>query len=60
MGSDAITGYIARVLLKGCGFRWSMTFSDLASPAEASRQTMNIDNGYAQAGNRFPLFGVML
>jgi hypothetical protein len=43
-------------------------FSDLTSPAEASRQTMNIDKGYAQAGNRYPprikcgagFFGVML
>jgi hypothetical protein len=32
-------------------FGLSMTFSDLPSPAEA---------GFAKAGNRFPLFGVML
>jgi len=30
---------------------WSMIFSDLASPAEA---------GFAKAGNRYPLFGIML
>ena len=30
---------------------WSMMFSDLASPAEA---------GFAKAGNRGPLFGIML
>jgi hypothetical protein len=30
---------------------WSMIFSDLPSPAEA---------GFAQAGNRCPLFGIML
>jgi hypothetical protein len=29
----------------------SMIFSDLPSPAEA---------GFAQAGNRYPLFGIML
>jgi hypothetical protein len=29
----------------------SMIFSDLPSPAEA---------GFAKAGNRFPLFGIML
>jgi len=32
-------------------FRWSMIFSDLASPAEA---------GFAKAGNRRPLRGIML
>jgi hypothetical protein len=31
--------------------RWSMIFSDLASPAEAD---------FAKAGNRFPLFRIML
>ena len=30
---------------------WSMIFSDLPSPAEA---------GFAKAGNRYPLFGIML
>jgi len=37
-----------------------MIFSDLASPAEASCKTMNRTKGYAQAGNRYPLFGIML
>jgi hypothetical protein len=37
-----------------------MIFSDLASPAEASSQAMNLAKGFAQAGNRFPLFGIML
>jgi hypothetical protein len=37
-----------------------MIFSDLASPAEASSRTMNHAKGFAQAGNRFPLFGIML
>jgi hypothetical protein len=35
-------------------------FSDLASPAEASSQTMDCTKGFAQAGNRYPLFGIML
>jgi hypothetical protein len=30
---------------------WSVIFPDLASPAEA---------GFAKAGNRFPLFGIVL
>jgi 5-(carboxyamino)imidazole ribonucleotide mutase len=37
-----------------------MIFSDLASPAEASCQTTNRAMGFAQAGNRCPLFGIML
>jgi hypothetical protein len=37
-----------------------MIFSDLASPAEAPSHTMNRTKGFAQAGNRFPLFGIML
>src|SRR5437667_10123090 len=37
----------------------SMIFSDLPSPAEASSQMMNRARGFAQAGNRFPLFGIM-
>jgi hypothetical protein len=37
-----------------------MMFSDLASPAEASSQMRNRANGFAQAGNRYPLFGIML
>jgi hypothetical protein len=40
-------------------FFWRMIFSDLPSPAEASSQTMNRAKGFAQAGNRFPLFGIM-
>jgi hypothetical protein len=39
---------------------WSMIFSDLPSPVEASSQTTNRAMGFAQAGNRFPLFGIML
>jgi hypothetical protein len=35
----------------GSILRLSMTFSDLPSPAEA---------GFAKAGNRFTLFGIML
>jgi hypothetical protein len=35
-----------------------MIFSDLPSPAEALAHTASI--GFAQAGNRFPLFGIML
>src|SRR5438309_9410613 len=41
-------------------YRWSMMFPDLPSPAEASSQTTNSAKGFAQAGNRFPLFGIML
>jgi hypothetical protein len=37
-----------------------MMFSDLPSPAEASSQTTNRARGFAQAGNRLPLFGIML
>jgi hypothetical protein len=37
-----------------------MMFSDLPSPAEASSQTMIAATGFAQAGNRYPLFGIML
>jgi hypothetical protein len=37
-----------------------MTFPDLPSTAEASSQTMNRAKGFAQAGNRYPLFGIML
>jgi len=45
-----------------------MMFSDLPSPAEASSQTMNRSEGFAQAGNRYPprikcgagFFGIML
>jgi hypothetical protein len=37
-----------------------MIFSDLPSPAEASTQTTNRATGFAQAGNRYPLFGIML
>jgi hypothetical protein len=36
-----------------------MIFSDLPSPAEASSQTTNPATGFAQAGNRYPLFGIM-
>jgi len=37
-----------------------MIFSDLASPAEAPSHTTVRAMGFAQAGNRFPLFGIML
>jgi hypothetical protein len=37
-----------------------MVFPDLPSPAEASNETTNRYLGFAQAGNRFPLFGIML
>jgi hypothetical protein len=37
-----------------------MIFSDLPSPAEASSQTTDSTMGFAQAENRFPLFGIML
>jgi hypothetical protein len=37
-----------------------MIFSDLPSPAEASRHTIDIATGFAQAGNRCTLFGIML
>jgi hypothetical protein len=36
-----------------------MIFSDLASPAEASSQTTSGAKGFAQAGNRYPLFRIM-
>jgi hypothetical protein len=35
---------------KPSGVCWGMILSDLPSPAEA---------GFAKAGNRFPLFGIM-
>jgi hypothetical protein len=37
-----------------------MIFSDLPSPAEASNHTTDRAKGFAQAGNRYPLFGIML
>jgi hypothetical protein len=37
-----------------------MIFSDLPSPAEASSQWDGLRQGFAQAGNRLPLFGIML
>jgi hypothetical protein len=40
------------------GYCWRM-FSDLPSPAEASSQTTSRARGFAQAGNRYPLFGIM-
>jgi len=47
---------------------WSMIFSDLPSPAEASSRTKGRAKGFAQAGNRYPprikcgagFFGIML
>jgi hypothetical protein len=37
-----------------------MIFSDLPSPAEASSELGRPCQGFAQAGNRDPLFGIML
>jgi hypothetical protein len=37
-----------------------MIFSDLPSPAEASNESTKGWQGFAQAGNRLPLFGIML
>jgi hypothetical protein len=37
-----------------------MMFSDLPSPAEASSQTTTGATGFAQAGNPYPLFGIMV
>jgi len=37
-----------------------MIFSDLPSPAEASIRWEDRCDGFAQAGNRHPLFGIML
>jgi hypothetical protein len=36
-----------------------MIFSDLPSPAEASGRTIGKCKGFAQAGNRYTLFGIM-
>jgi hypothetical protein len=38
----------------------SMIFSDLSSPAEASNGRTKVSRGFARAGNRFPLFEIML
>ena len=37
-----------------------MIFSDLPSLAEASNHTNDNAKAFAQAGNRYPLFGIML
>jgi hypothetical protein len=37
-----------------------MIFSDLPSPAEAPGRMNRWLEGFAQAGNRHPLFGIML
>jgi hypothetical protein len=37
-----------------------MIFSDLASPAQASTKEQMVAKGFAQAGNRFAFFGIML
>src|SRR5215471_1208357 len=39
----------------GCRYSWSMIFSDLPSPAEASGHRTDRAKGFAQAGNRYPL-----
>jgi hypothetical protein len=41
-------------------YSWSMIFFDLPSPAEASSYMGGLTKGFAQAGNRYPLFGIML
>jgi hypothetical protein len=40
-------------------FTLRMIFSDLPSPAEASSQNDDLCQGFAQAGNRLPLFRIM-
>ncbi|MFZ0238157.1 MAG: hypothetical protein WBG18_08515 [Xanthobacteraceae bacterium] len=40
--------------------RLSVIFSDLPSPAEAFHNAKTRYLGFAQAGNRRPLFGIML
>jgi hypothetical protein len=42
------------------GLSLNMIFSDLPSPAEASSERGLAENGFAQAGNRYPLCGIML
>jgi hypothetical protein len=37
-----------------------MISSDLPSPAEAENEDASGSHGFAQAGNRYPLFGIML
>jgi hypothetical protein len=37
-----------------------MILSDLASPAKTSSHTKFGGEGFAQAGSRYPLFGIML
>jgi len=37
-----------------------MSFSDLPSPAEAFFDAAGVCQGFAQAGNRCTLFGIML
>jgi hypothetical protein len=48
-----------RIVIPFSSFCWRMIFSDLPSPAEASSQTTIGATGFAQAGNRFPFFGIM-
>jgi hypothetical protein len=49
-----------RIVISLYPFWWSMILSDLSSPAEASSHTTDRAEGFAQAGNRYPLFGIML
>jgi hypothetical protein len=51
---------LLRIATPLLGYCWSMMFSDLPSPAEASSQLLTVATGFAQAGNRYPLFGIML
>jgi hypothetical protein len=39
---------------------WSVIFSDLPTPAEASVHVTGPYEGFAQAGNRYTLFGITL
>jgi hypothetical protein len=49
------TGIASLTILAG-----SMIFSDLPSPAEASSHATELSPGFAQAGNRHPLCGIMI
>ena len=48
--------YLPRTMKKRAFLRWRISFSDLPTPAEASVHPDGAMPGYAQAGNRYPLF----
>jgi hypothetical protein len=50
----------ASIAMPVLAYWWSMILSDLPSPAEASSQNEQPCQGFAQAGTRYPLFGIML